>query len=206
MPHSLGAKNSVGLPSLGSGKDDGTTKNDFDFAVIRVARPPSAVSSATHAVPVPPKMIDRILSGGQTGVDRAALDVALDRDIPCSGWCPRGRVAEDGPIDSRYPLEETPTTDYAERTSWNVRDSDGTLVLTWGPPTGGTAFTIFCAQEQDKPCIIVDLATTPDPAPVRTWIEQHAIHALNVAGPRASTSPHVYAAARAFLHALFALE
>jgi len=147
-------------------------------------------------------MIERILSGGQTGVDRAALDFALDRGIPCGGWCPRGRLAEDGPIDARYPLDETPSADYDERTRWNVRDSDATLVLTWGPPTGGTAFTVFCAQELNKPCIIVDLAATPDVAPVHTWIERHAIRALNVAGPRASTSPHASTAARAFLHAL----
>ncbi|MEZ6054758.1 MAG: putative molybdenum carrier protein, partial [Planctomycetaceae bacterium] len=83
-----------------------------------------------------------IVSGGQTGVDRAALDVGLDLDLPCGGWCPRGRKAEDGPIDERYPLKETESAKYDVRTRRNVRDSDGTLVLTVGDPIGGTALTV----------------------------------------------------------------
>ena len=74
-------------------------------------------------------MIARVVSGGQTGVDRAALDVVLRLGVPCGGWCPRGRLAEDGPLSLIYPLDETPTSEYAERTEWNVRDSDGTLIL-----------------------------------------------------------------------------
>jgi hypothetical protein len=181
-------------------------------------------------------MIERIISGGQTGVDRAALDFALEHGIPCGGWCPSGRLAEDGRIDFRYPafltapqrrpmgnvfdavrnalasafgltggypLNETPSADYAERTAWNVRDSDGTLVLTWGTPTGGTAYTVVCARDQNKPCFEVDFAVNPDASAAQAWIAAHAIRVLNVAGPRASTSPHVYAAARTFLAALF---
>src|SRR5436305_1193025 len=83
-----------------------------------------------------------IFSGGQTGVDRAALDVALELGIPCSGWCPRGRRAEDGTIPPRYPLQETRSLAYPVRTRWNVRDSDGTLILTRGRPDRGTALTI----------------------------------------------------------------
>ena len=83
-------------------------------------------------------MLTRIVSGGQTGVDRAALDVALELSIPCGGWCPKGRKAEDGALPARYPLKETPSEEYAQRTTWNVRDSDGTLILTHGAPTGGT--------------------------------------------------------------------
>ena len=75
-------------------------------------------------------MFTKIISGGQTGVDRAALDVALELGLPCGGWCPRGRRAEDGPIDPRYPLTETPWDGYPQRTEWNVRDADGTLILT----------------------------------------------------------------------------
>src|SRR5262245_51361441 len=75
------------------------------------------------------KVISKIVSGGQTGVDRAALDVALELGIPCGGWCPKGRLAEDGPIPERYPLKETTLRVYPQRTEWNVRDSDGTLVL-----------------------------------------------------------------------------
>src|SRR3954454_8651242 len=87
-------------------------------------------------------MFTKIVSGGQTGVDRAALDVALALGIPCGGWCPKGRKAEDGPIEDRYPLSETPSSDYRQRTLWNIRDSDATLILTWGEPTGGTLLTV----------------------------------------------------------------
>jgi hypothetical protein len=149
-------------------------------------------------------MIDRIVSGGQTGVDRAALDVARALDIPCGGWCPCGRLAEDGPIDPRYPLRETPNADYAERTRWNVRDSDGTLVLTWGPPANGTAYTIECARELNKPHLVVDLANAPDRLSVQFWLAQHAIGILNVAGPRASKASKIYDAARQFLKCLLA--
>src|SRR5438876_4889366 len=86
-------------------------------------------------------MFTNIVSGGQTGVDRAALDVALELGIPCGGWCPKGRRAEDGRIPLRYPLEETTLNIYPQRTEWNVRDSDGTLVLTTGRPEGGSALT-----------------------------------------------------------------
>ncbi len=92
-------------------------------------------------------MIQRVFSGGQTGVDRAALDVALDLGFPCGGWCPSGRRAEDGPLKEIYPLKETPSKNYAQRTEWNVRDSDGTLVLHRGSLSGGTAFTIELAEE-----------------------------------------------------------
>ena len=102
-------------------------------------------------------MITKIVSGGQTGVDRAALDVALELGIPCGGWCPRGRRAENERIPDRYPLQETPWDGYPQRTEWNVRDSDGTLVLTHGEPDRGTALTIRLAQQKKKPCLVVDL-------------------------------------------------
>src|SRR5438105_15558458 len=85
--------------------------------------------------------LHKIVSGGQTGVDRAALDVALELGMPCGGWCPRGRRAEDGPITDRYPLSETPWSGYPQRTGWNVRDADGTLILTMGQADRGTALT-----------------------------------------------------------------
>ena len=147
--------------------------------------------------------ITRIVSGGQTGVDRAALDVALSRDIPCGGWCPKGRLAEDGRIPMSYPLRETPSPTYEERTMWNVRDSDGTLVLTWGPPSEGTAFTVALAKEMRRPHLVIDLADngkTPEQA--AEWLRQNHIAVLNVAGPRASKSPQIYEHAVAFLHSM----
>jgi hypothetical protein len=147
----------------------------------------------------------KVVSGGQTGVDRAALDAARAFGLPCGGWCPRGRLAEDGPIDPSYPLVETPSADYAQRTEWNVRDSDGTLVLACGRATGGTAFTITLARRQGKPFLVVDLTGDPSPDEVSRWIEAGGIGVLNVAGPRESQRPGVGAAARAFLERLFRL-
>lgn len=148
--------------------------------------------------------VERIISGGQTGVDRAALDVAFEIAIPCGGWCPNGRIAEDGPIAERYPLQETPSDDYAQRTEWNVRDSDGTLVLSLGEPSGGTAHTIEIARSLAKPCLVLDLAGPPDPETARDWLRRYGIRTLNVAGPRASASPRIYLLAQSFLRAVVA--
>jgi hypothetical protein len=98
-------------------------------------------------------MYTNIVSGGQCGVDRAALDVALDLHLPCGGWCPKGRRAEDGALAARYPLTETPWWGYPQRTEWNVRDSDGTLVLTRGRTDRGTQLTIELAARLGKPCL-----------------------------------------------------
>lgn len=141
----------------------------------------------------------KIVSGGQTGVDRAALDVALSLGIPCGGWCPRGRRAEDGAIPSRYPLAETPTARYPERTAWNVRDSDGTLVLHAGRPRGGTALTLRLLARERKPTLQVDLDAAPDPGVVARWMASGAIRVLNVAGPRESECPGVGRRAKQFL-------
>jgi hypothetical protein len=136
--------------------------------------------------------LSKIISGGQTGVDRAALDVALELGIPCGGWCPRGRRAEDGPIPDRYSLDETPWGGYPQRTEWNVRDGDGTLILTRGEPDRGTAYTIRLAKQKKKPHLLMDLADEVDVTLIRSWIEQKQIHTLNVAGPRESSSPGIY--------------
>lgn len=149
-----------------------------------------------------PTQLQRIVTGGQTGVDRAALDAALYADIPCGGWCPRGRLAEDAPIDKLYPLEETPSSSYAQRTLWNVRDSDATLVLTYGPPAGGTALTLTYTRQLRKPDLLIDLNLEPSPARARAWLEQQRVATLNVAGPRESTVPGVYTKARWFLDKL----
>lgn len=146
----------------------------------------------------------KIVSGGQTGVDRAALDVAIELGIPCGGWCPQGRLAEDGVIPARYPLAETPSPDYEQRTEWNVRDSDGTLVLTLGEPTGGTAFTVELAQKHRKPHLVVFLDARTNLQSVSDWIASNQIETLNVAGPRLSTQPESYRLAAEFLRKLLA--
>lgn len=140
-----------------------------------------------------------IHSGGQTGVDRAALDAALAAGIPTGGWCPRGRRAEDGPISERYALRETPSRDYAERTAWNVRDADATLVLTRDDPNDGTVLTVERAHASGKPLLIVDLESPPSARNVVDWLEAHRVCILNVAGPRESNVPGIYDEARSFL-------
>ena len=134
-------------------------------------------------------------------MDRAALDAALALGLPCGGWCPRGRKSEDGPIDERYPLRETPSGDYPQRTEWNVRDSDGTLILTRGRPRGGTALTITLARRLGRPHLVLDLAAkpAPDPAALTLWANAHDLAVLNVAGPRESAHPGIQDEARAFL-------
>jgi hypothetical protein len=144
----------------------------------------------------------KIISGGQTGVDRAGLDVALELGIPCGGWCPKGRRAEDGPLSEKYPLRETITTAYPERTRRNIQDSDGTLVLTRGRPKGGTRLTIELALEMGKPLLPVDLKRDTSVEQVRLWAESNRVAVLNVAGPRASESPEIYERAFRFLREL----
>lgn len=147
----------------------------------------------------------RIVSGGQTGVDRAALDVALALGIPCGGWCPKGRTAEDGVIPLTYPLRETPSAEYAQRTEWNVRDSDGTLILLIGPPQGGTQFTTQCASQHAKPFYVVNLsANAPDSLTAAVaWLQHNRIATLNIAGPRESEHPGIYKLARNWLQLFF---
>ena len=149
-------------------------------------------------------IVERIVSGGQSGVDRAALDVALALCYACGSWCPKGRRAEDGPIDDRYPLIETNSDRYIQRTRWNVRDFDGTLILLRGQAEGGTLKTIEFATRQRRPLCIIDLDTAPQPRRARRWIEENAISTLNAAGPRESKSPGIYADASRFLRRLLA--
>ena len=150
----------------------------------------------------------RIVSGAQTGVDRAALDVALELDMPCGGWVPKGRLDEEGRIPACYPgLEETATADWNERTEANVRDSDGTLLLSRGRLTGGSKYTAEVATRLDRPCLHLDLATLPGREAARAareWIDATGIETLNVAGPRASKDPGLYALARDLLRDVMA--
>ncbi|MCB2153360.1 putative molybdenum carrier protein [bacterium] len=156
------------------------------------------MSGSSHSLPI------RIVSGGQTGVDRAALDVALELGIPCGGWCPKGRCAEDGPLPERYPLHETPSEEYAQRTEWNVRDSGGTLILARGELTGGTALTVELARRYDRPCLVMDLSADWALNEVCAWIEENEIHTLNIAGPRESGQPGIADQAMRFLRLLLA--
>ncbi len=146
----------------------------------------------------------KIVSGGQTGVDRAALDAALALGVPCGGRCPKGRRAEDGVIDARYPLTETASDDYGERTRLNVEEADATLILNRGPLEGGTLMTRDLARELEKPHLVDDLDDASVDAAAE-WILRVRPGALNVAGPRESKSPGVYASARAFLAKLLAI-
>ena len=142
-------------------------------------------------------LVEKIVSGGQTGVDRAALDFALEHDIPHGGWCPRGRLAEDGPIESGYELKETPDAEYWQRTEWNVRDSDGTVIFSVSAElTGGSALTRDLALAYGKPCLHLSKQLDGEAAPIRLreFIQRHGIKVLNLAGPRLSTEP----GARAF--------
>jgi hypothetical protein len=144
-----------------------------------------------------------IVTGGQTGVDRAAMDIALSLGLRLKGWCPLGRWAEDGPVPEVYPLRETPGVDPGQRTSWNVRDADATLVLIMGTVSGGTALTVEEARQAGKPCLQVAFAESPDLDRIRDWMSRNHVHSLNIAGPRESEEPGIYRKARQFLAALF---
>lgn len=136
-------------------------------------------------------------------MDRAGLDAARKLGIPIGGWCPAGRRAEDGPIPDRYPLTETESANYAVRTRFNVRDSDGTLILSRLPLSGGTRLTVRFAESGRKPCLIIDL-DTPEKAAERfaEWVTGNRIRTLNIAGPRAGTQPNVYEVSVELLTAL----
>jgi hypothetical protein len=127
-------------------------------------------------------------------------------NIPCGGWCPRGRRAEDGRIAERYPLREMTSASYADRTAQNVIDSDGTLLLALGRLSGGTLLTRNVAQRRRKPWLFVDLGELPDVAAVHDWLTEHAIRVLNVAGPRRSQAPAIYGLVTSFLLKLLPLK
>jgi hypothetical protein len=139
-----------------------------------------------------------IVSGGQTGADRAALDFAIAHGIAHGGWCPRGRLAEDGPIPPRYELKESPSRKYAQRTEWNVRDSDATVLFTLAPQIkGGTALTRDIVARLGKPWLHLvgddESGSVVNEAARRlsAFLTEHQVRTLNVAGPRASQEPGV---------------
>ena len=136
-------------------------------------------------------MIKKIISGGQTGVDRAALDFALDHKIPCGGWCPKGRRAEDGAIPVRYPMQEADSPDYTVRTKRNVDHSDGTLIITIGQMDPGTSLTYQYAISSNKPCLVIDVSKK-DYSEVLPWLQKNRVSTLDIAGPRESNAPGIY--------------
>ena len=147
----------------------------------------------------------RLVSGAQTGADRAALDVGLELGLDTGGWVPLGRRAEDGDIPPHYPdLREADSTDPARRTALNVRDSDATLILSHGPLSGGSALTHHLAHSGDKPLLHLDLAALGRPQAtgmLTDWLCEHQPAILNIAGARASEDPEIYAATREVLRA-----
>ncbi|MDH3420009.1 MAG: putative molybdenum carrier protein [Gammaproteobacteria bacterium] len=149
--------------------------------------------------------LEKIVSGGQTGADRAALDVAMGLELETGGWVPHGRRAEDGRIPVRYAgLIETDTESYQRRTALNVRDSDATLIFSFGEATGGTALSLRLAQSSGKPVLAVDLESlsAQDAAGlIRAWLTDTGVRVLNVAGPRESGEPRITAAVTGVLKA-----
>jgi len=151
----------------------------------------------------------RVISGGQTGVDRAALYVAIARDIEHGGWCPRGRLAEDGPLPMRYALQETESSGYRQRTRINVRDSHGTLILNEGELSSGSALTAHFAAQLGRPCSVVALDEGDREAAlgaVVAWMQSTGVCVLNVAGPSESKRPGTYPRAYAYLERLLPLQ
>ncbi len=134
--------------------------------------------------------VAKIISGGQTGVDRAALDIAMELQIDHGGWCPRNRHAEDGVIPKKYKLKETYQSEYIVRTRKNVEDSDGTFLIYYREISGGTLNTRRFAQRLSKPFFLIDASQKKLPKEeFETWLAEHHITILNIAGPRASSSP-----------------
>jgi hypothetical protein len=156
--------------------------------------------------PMDGEALVRIVSGGQTGADRAALDWAIDHGVEHGGWCPRGRRAEDGAIPSRYRLTETPSERYEQRTEWNVRDSDGTVIFSLSSTlAGGSKATAALARAAGKPCLHLSRRGDGDTAAgtLRRFVADHRIRVLNVAGPRVSGEPAVGAFVTATLDETF---
>ena len=145
----------------------------------------------------------KIVSGGQTGVDRGALDAAVALGLAHGGWCPRGRLAEDGRIPQRYQLLQTDSAEYSVRTERNVLDSDATLILYRGCLSGGTELTLHLARRHGRPRKTIDLDAPCPIDEVRRWLRSEQVEILNVAGPRESSHPGIAAHAAEFLTCVF---
>ncbi len=152
--------------------------------------------------------LKKIISGGQTGVDRGALDAALNAGFPCGGWCPPGRLAGDGMIPERYPLREMSQGGYRQRMIQNLLDGDGTLIVYFGRPEGGTEQTLAQCIKKRRPYLLIDGAEVGVARAAELtarFIEQEAIETLNVAGPSGHKAPRGEAYARDTVAALLRL-
>lgn len=139
--------------------------------------------------------LEKIISGGQTGADRAALDFAIDHHIPYGGWVPKGRKTEDGTLPLKYHLQEMPTGNYSQRTLQNVLDADGTVIVSHGFLTGGSALTREFAIQYKKHWLHIDLKelSLPEAAGrLASWLNEKEIKVLNIAGPKAGKDPKIY--------------
>jgi len=141
------------------------------------------------------KSVLQIITGGQTGVDRAALDAAIDLGVSTGGWCPKGRVAENGPIPYKYSLTETSSGDYSKRTKLNVIDSDGTVIIYFDELSGGTKLTHASCISQRKPCLLIngnEVSEVAAAQQIAVFVVDYEIKVLNIAGPRASKQLKAY--------------
>jgi hypothetical protein len=154
-------------------------------------------------------MLIKIISGGQTGADQAALDVAIKLGIPYGGWIPKGRKTEEGILDSKYKLKEMETTNYNKRTEQNVIDSDGTLIISHDRLTGGSDYTREMALLHHRPWLHIDLnkiGAFQAAGKIKSWITENDIQVLNVAGSRASKDPAIYQATVDIIETVFYLD
>lgn len=150
-----------------------------------------------------PHRVQKLVSGGQTGADRAGLDAAMELGLETGGWIPKGRRAEDGAVPERYStLREADSRNYSERTELNVRDSDGTVIVSRGELKGGSLLTLEIARQHGKPFINIDLnSESPEKAAsrLRDWLERNECRTVNIAGPRASSDPKIYGSVKSLI-------
>jgi hypothetical protein len=154
-------------------------------------------------------MVKKIISGGQTGADLAALDFAIEFKIPHGGWIPKGRRTESGPLPEKYQLTETLEGGYSERTRLNILSADGTLIGSHGPLTGGSELTKTLADRTGKQVIHIDFNLTAAfqaSGRLTRWLSLNKIEVLNVAGPRASKDPLIYEAVFGLLRTAFFMD
>jgi hypothetical protein len=154
-------------------------------------------------------MIEKNISGGQTGADRVGLDAAIELDIPHGGWIPKGRKTEDGGLPAKYHFKEMPTYSYEARTEQNGIDSDGTLIVSHGKLNGGSAKTRRFTKKHNRTWMHVDLEKTTlfnGAMEIGSWVERNQIKVLNVAGPRESKGPKIYEVTKKLLKTGFRLD